>query len=168
MFFCKSVLRVAPVKVISSGEQEWEHFMTIWRVAVVYVLFYPQVTSKQTDQHHLHWDISTRPNWEINILVSSSFRSGLGGSAHYLQLYLTTFFCATMTYNVRISFTSWNSDITTVRTFTSHFSHQADTGCRMIHSLHYSWQIHLYLSAEILSSWRTGEHHCFLRSPQWW
>lgn len=64
------------------------------------------------------------------------------------------FFCsfsATMIYNLRISLMSSNCDITTVRTCTSHLSHQADTGCRMIHSVHYSWPIHLYLSVEILS-----------------
>ncbi len=142
-----------------------------FNLSPVCMLFQPKVlTSRQTDKHHFHWDISACPNWELDLLVSGSFHSGLDSKNHYLQLYLTTFFCSlwtTMTYN-RISFVSWNSNITTVRIFTSHFSHQADTGCWMIHSLHYSWQIHLYLSEEILSSWTIREHHCFLRSPLWW
>lgn len=71
-----------------------------------------------------------------------------------MQLYLVQFFCSlwtTMIYNLRINLESRNTGITTVRTCKSHFSHQAGTGCRMIHSVHYSWQIHLYLSVEILS-----------------
>ena len=45
----------------------------------------------------------------------------------------------------------WITDNSTARTFTSHFSHQADTVCQMIHSVHYSWQIHLYLSEKVFS-----------------
>lgn len=56
--------------------------------------------------------------------------------------------CITLTYNLRMSFMSWNSAIIT---FTSHSSHQAVTRCRVILSVNYSLPFHLYLSLEILS-----------------
>lgn len=65
-----------------------------------------------------------------------------------LRANLTQRFCITLTYNLRMSFMSWNGAITT---FTSHSSHQAVTRCRVILSVNYSLPFHLYLSPEILS-----------------